>query len=131
MTEDVTACKEQQSRHSTLFRVILFVLYTLWRHLWSIVVALKQELYKCCNKVQYIVSEKKLTYMYPFVKLSALVSYLPTPQFVVLSTIGQSVLNTLILVDNLRVQQAEPPSIHQVEMVLYRKKKNHLPLLKF
>ena len=49
----------------------------------------------------------------------------------ILSTIGQSVLNTLILVDNLRVQQAEPPSIHQVEMVLYRKKKNHLPLLKF
>ena len=34
-TEDVTACKEQQSRHWISY---LFVLYTLRRHLWSITV---------------------------------------------------------------------------------------------
>ena len=31
--QDVAACKEQQSGHSI---VVLFVLYTLWRYLWSI-----------------------------------------------------------------------------------------------
>ena len=39
-TEDVTACKEQQSRHSTSSRLVSYFLffYMLWRHLWSITV---------------------------------------------------------------------------------------------
>ena len=37
-TEDVTACKEQQSRHSTSSRVVIFVRYTLWRRLWAIII---------------------------------------------------------------------------------------------
>ena len=36
ISEDVTSCKEQQSHHSTSSRVVLFVLYTMWRHLRSI-----------------------------------------------------------------------------------------------
>ena len=40
MTEDVTPCKEQQSRHSTSPRVVVFVLYTLWRYI--------------CDQLEYI-----------------------------------------------------------------------------